>query len=293
MMLTTDQHIAPKIQKLLNSASGEGLVPIAVPPSYGGLRNEFATAPLGQQLAYRQSPYGSFVFVEPKEVPSGFYEICLSRTGSGVTIDAATLASPQYTSYVTDGSLRQLCGKQDRLSESLAQWVPTGYVAAKFDVIWLDNSPAAASNIEDQIASTEQINDATLRFQQVRAQLQDWLGASVDELAELLDLSPTTIVNLTKPGRNIRPKTVRKMMAVYGLLSEFQRVVGMESALAWARTTGRRLLADGRLSDFEQFLSTRIFPIPHRAFMGAAKFGDNDAELVTKPGPAVGRPSRI
>jgi plasmid maintenance system antidote protein VapI len=131
------------------------------------------------------------------------------------------------------------------------------------------------------------------RFSMVRKQLQSWLDVSVDELAKLLDLSPTTVVNLTKPGRDVRPKTVRKMMVVYGLLNEFQRVMGSQKALTWARTVGYRLLVAGDLREFEQYISTHIFPTLERRPRGATTFGDNEAELVMKPSAAVGRPSRI
>jgi hypothetical protein len=128
----------------------------------------------------------------------------------------------------------------------------------------------------------------------IRSELQTWLDASIDDLAILLELSPTTLINATKPGRTARPKTIRKMMVVHGLLRELQRVLGAHAALTWARTGGRRLLADGKLSDFEQYISTHIFPEPlHGGGAHSRSFGDHDAELDLIPLQPVGRPSRV
>lgn len=130
-------------------------------------------------------------------------------------------------------------------------------------------------------------------LQRIRSELQTWLDASIDDLATLLELSPTTLINATKPGRTARPKTVRKMMVVHGLLRELQRVLGAHAALTWARTGGRRLLADGKLSDFEQYISTHIFPEPLHGSTRLRSFGDHDAELDLIPLQPIGRPSRV
>lgn len=49
----------------------------------------------------------------------------------------------------------------------------------------------------------------------MRSRLETSLFVSVDELAKLLKLSPTTVVNATKPGANPRPKTIRAFHRLY------------------------------------------------------------------------------
>jgi len=168
-------------------------------------------------------------------------------------------------------------------------WAMQGCTSADFTVTHWESSSVPNWHAFDTTA----LNTPNLQFAQVRMQLQEWFGVSVDELAELLSLSPTTIVNLTKPGHVIRPKTVRKMMIVFGLLKEFQRIMGHQTALTWARTIGYRLLIEGNLRDFEQFISTHIFPTLEKQPRSIANFGDSDAEFNVQTSTAVGIPSRL
>ena len=49
----------------------------------------------------------------------------------------------------------------------------------------------------------------------MRRELQKHLVVSVDELAVMLGLSPTTVINATKSNARTRPTTIRAFMRLY------------------------------------------------------------------------------
>jgi len=222
-------------------------------------------------------------------------------TQGATYVDNGTEIFGAYEHVLGSGNLQELSGYESLLNayinacagdNQMIFWAARGCSSAEFTITNWDcdaSIEAGTWNLVD--ASMAEASNA--RYLRVRSHLQDWLGVSIDELASLLDLSPTTIVNLTKPGRLVRPKTVRKMMIVYGLLSEFQRTIGRQTALTWARTVGYRLLAERDLNTFEQYISTHIFPSVERRPRGESVFGGDDAELALKPAASIGRPSRI
>jgi hypothetical protein len=280
---------------------------------------DYAAKPLAQELSLG-IPYGSDWVVEPYD-PSGQFA-CMAFAGGmhapRISCDAAgwdggTLASPfpiiedAIRKTISDFTLSSVGFPKSILALSndallrkyvdaliqgtvCAFWAAYGCGLAGLKIThWDQVTPSKRSDAADvSVMSAEQT-----RFSKVKSQLQEWFGVSVDELAALLDLSPTTIINLTKRGRGVHPKTLRKMMAVYGLLAELQKVVGRQTALTWARTVGYRLLSGGDFEQFEKYISNHIFPTVSRAPSGAATFGDSDVELVMKASAAVGRPSRL
>ncbi len=265
-----------------------------------GLQNEFATAPLNQRLAYGKDPFGRYLFVEAKKIPQYFIDIQFTQTDHdeaviiAQSLDAGVFGTglSKFADFDLTPDVRIREG-QRRLSRALEQVMCSTSQSAEFDVVYWENSPAGAfvdTPIQTVAGDRDRVHS---RMEQVRADLQVWLAASVDDLAMLLDLSPTTIINLSKPGRNVRPKTVRKMLAVHGLVRELQRVLGEPAALAWTRSAGRRLLSEGRLYEFEQFISTHIFPTTLPGSGGSVYFGSADAELATKEQKPVGRADRL
>lgn len=286
---------------------------------------KFAVTPLPQQLS-RSIPYGSAWVIETKG-PNGAlwsnYALQAPTISASTTIDfnavtgvgfseqdftqeMAFFDSPQKK-YISGGLLTfpksllgfgsqdsMLCAYIDACTDhnELLFWGMRGCSKAELKITHWDYDLGLQSDPWDTFDASIMAGSNS-RYLKVKSDLQDWFGVSVDELAALLDLSPTTVVNLTKPGRVVRPKTVRKMMIVYGLLSEFQRVMGQQTALTWARTVGYRLLSDGDLQEFEQFISTHIFPTLERKPRGESAFGSDAAELSMKPSAAIGRPSRI
>ncbi len=288
---------------------------IANPLNINGVRllNEYVTAPLGQEWGPINGPSSRLWKVEAKarKVP---------QPNSRPRVEFDTSAYVEF--WHTD--LDELVIK----TQSVSPWFPGGETmmyGAKSQTdgsggVFLDFEHFAARPLEpsktlddalaefkitlwESLASNLYFGDSPAQrlslpapaspLQLIRSELQTWFDASIDDLAMLLDLSPTTLVNAMKPGRTTRPKTVRKMMVVHGLLRELQRVLGVHAALTWARTGGRRLLADGKLSEFEQYISTHIFPEPLRGSIRSRSFGDHDAELDLMPLQPVGRPSRI
>jgi hypothetical protein len=182
-------------------------------------------------------------------------------------------AERSFSSVYTEEYLRQ--------ARALAAFKITLWESFPSTATWSQTTPAKLPN--DNISP----------LVAVRFELQDWLEASIDDLALMLDLSPTTLVNLSKPGRTVRPKTVRKMVAMHGLLRELQNVLGSNAALTWSRTFGRRMLLDGRLLDFEQYISTHIFADDATRKTPLLQKWDASPSLnVTSIAP-VGRPSRI
>jgi hypothetical protein len=127
----------------------------------------------------------------------------------------------------------------------------------------------------------------------MRRDLQTWFAASVDDLAQLLGVSPTTIVNLSKPGRVVRTKTIRKLRSTHGLLNELQRAIGQPAALLWARTVGRRMLMDGDTIGFEQFVNSRIFPTIDRRPQIKIPANVDETDLILAEQPYVGRASQL
>jgi len=255
------------------------------------LRNEFVTEPLNQRLAYSKDPLGRFCFVEAKKIPIDFFDVTFELADNEPTFKANSITSKiPFKTTILDAkntiSIPSFFTLQQPPCTGLDEDV------AEFDILYLESLPFDV-NFETTNLFDEAPVSTYTPLDRLRADLQSWFGASVDELAVLLDLSPTTIVNLSKPGRSVRPKTVRKMRAIHGLLRELQRVLGPMAALAWARTSGRRLLEDGDLTAFEQFVNARIFPTVKRKLSGKAHFGSDDAELVLKEGAAIGEASRF
>lgn len=286
---------------------------------------EYETTPLPQLLS-KLIPYGSEWVIESSD--SLQFPCLVYAGGAGaprISCDAASLTEPTLLDQFALYEEIQIIDTKRKFTDVVIG--TAGFPNSAIDLTAVDSRlhaylDASAQNLEfafwamqgcgtaglkithwDYDASPDLSNwtevDASVisapqeRFSRIRNELQSWLDVSVDELAKLLELSPTTVVNLTKPGREVRPKTVRKMMVVYGLLAEFQRVMGSQKALTWARTVGYRLLAAGDLQEFEQYISTHIFPTLERTPRGAATFGDNEAELAMRPSAVIGRPSRI
>jgi hypothetical protein len=261
-----------------------------------GLRNEFVTKPLDQQWAEYSNNFRRLFFTTT-HIPNSFVVKVEQPEDDGLLITAESLG---YGSFNTGAGVfpdyrptsglavregqRRLC----RSLESLGHLRPD---LAEFGLeFWEQNRDG---NIFELTASNGADNhNERSRFDQIRSDLQMWLEVSVDELARLLDLSPTTIINMTKPGRNVRPRTARKLLVVHGLVRELQRTIGAAPALTWTRTTGRRLLAEGRLIEFEQFVSTHIFPAASQG-QDAVQFGRDDIELATKELRPVGKSSRF
>ena len=162
---------------------------------------------------------------------------------------------------------------------------------AAFKITLWENFPydVLVADQNGRVPATE----ASAKLTGLRYDLQTWLEASIDELSLMLELSPTTLVNLVKPGRVVRLKTIRKMTVVHGLLRELQRALGSAAALTWTRTVGRRLLADGKLWEFEQFISTHIFADETTRQTDVKKYWGNDFDLDLKRLTPAGRPSRI
>lgn len=256
--------------------------------------NEFVAEPLNQRLAYSREPFGRFWFVEAKKIPIDFAEVSFDFSEDEAvfkTSSVGTCAPAETTVSAVDNAKTPMIvfAPGSYRSSTLVPYKLCEEDIAEFDVTYFENFPF------DEVLETliTPLGSPQASLDRTRAELQAWLGASIDDLALLLDLSPTTLINLSKPGRSVRAKTVRKMAAVHGLLKELQRVVGTPAALTWARSSGRRLLADGDLAAFEQFVNTRIFPTKLLRPKGAAHFGDEDAELLVKQLPPAGKPARF
>lgn len=259
----------------------------------GTLDDSYILNPLPQKLS-TAVPYGSLWVVEAKDYcgsksivyagdpPQSSAKLTFSVIGSlasSVDLIPADLKLRAYAEAYKEG-------------REFPFWAVQGCMDADFTVTYWDFISDPQQGPWDQIDATI-LAGPNARYDNIKMRLQQWFGVSVDELASLLSLSPTTLINLAKPSHVVRPKTVRKMMIVYGLLNELVRVVGAESALTWARTIGYRLLSEGNLGDFERFVSTRIFPTLDRVPRDSRVFGDNDVELDLKPAQPIGRPSRI
>ncbi len=166
------------------------------------------------------------------------------------------------------------------------------YSAAEFELVgWLFHSiDDVANGLPEHVDYVQSDDD---QYASIRKDLQEWFAASVDDLARILDISPTTIVNLSKPGRSVRTKTVRKLRGMHGLLSELQRVIGQTAALSWARSVGRRMLLDGDMEGFEQFVNSRLFPTVDRQSRIKVSANVDETELVLAKNSYVGRVSRL
>lgn len=164
--------------------------------------------------------------------------------------------------------------------------------AAEFELVgWLFQSiDGVIEELADNEAYLEANDD---QYAKIRKDLQNWFAASVDDLARILDISPTTVVNLSKPGRSVRTKTVRKLRGMHGLLSELQRAIGQQAALSWSQSVGRRMLLAGDMQGFEQFVNTRIFPTADRKLTLKMPANVDETDLVLAKQPYVGRASRF
>jgi hypothetical protein len=180
---------------------------------------------------------------------------------------------------------------EQRLSSLLDSHVRRTRALAAFKVTLWETFEAPATSPDAFCEAVSSDVESPLLL--VRSELQQWLEVSLDDLAFMLDLSPTTLVNLTKPGRTVRPKTARKVVALHGLLRELQRALGSNAALTWSRTVGRRLLMDRRVLDFEQYISTHIFADDFSRKTPLAQTWDDSPSLTVKSIAPVGRPSRI
>lgn len=288
----------------------------AAPLNMTGARllNEFATAPLGQELGTIKRSVPKFWKIEAKERmnvqpharPRTEFDPFACLEFRRTDLDELLIKTQSVAPWSSFGRATMLgLLNADALSAANSYEIDGLFAKSLEAPITLDSALAEFEiTLWESFASNVYFVDVDARplsipqpgspLQLIRSELQTWLDASIDDLAVLLDLSPTTLVNATKLGRIARPKTVRKLMVVHGLLRELQRVLGVHAALTWARTSGRRLLADGKLSDFEQYVSTHIFPDAlNRRAASPPTFGDHEAELDLVPTSPVGRPSRI
>jgi len=249
---------------------------------------------LNEWLAYAKKPNGPHWFVDAKKLSTGV-DLQLSRSDDGLVLRGSVRMPSLINVFASDAMhwTNEAVAATPWLTfgtESRDAW--SARTAAILDLLYLETVPFDQDAYETRDVY-EAGTGAPSTLDGVRADLQAWFAVSVDDLALMLDLSPTTIVNLGKPGRTVRARTARKIRSVHGLVKELQRVMGAQSALAWARTVGRRLLVDGDLMSFEQFVSTHIFPTASDLYRGTARFGSDDAELVTKERAPVGRASRL
>lgn len=256
--------------------------------------NDFVTDPLNQRLAYGKNPFGKFLFIGDPAVPKHMSLEIFRSDFDEITLTARSMRS---TSAMTDIiSPESVYGfrafeNQKRMSRVLEQYLGARSTIATLDITYWENAVDDGVSFDESLSqSTPQVDS---RLSRIRLDLQSWLNASVDDLAMLLRLSPTTIINFSKPDRTVRPKTARKMVVVHSLILELQRVIGTESALAWTQTVGRRLLLDGDLTTFEQFVSSAIFPEPASRNLRSTHFGNDTSELLTKPLTPIGTVTQL
>jgi len=294
---------------MMSWASSSAKRPSAQTTYSSQMFNEYAGAMLGQSLA-SLGPSARRWSIEaesmPWDVSSAFifdarpkFGFSLESDLSDLTLStesiAPTLPNLETSSYIiSSGHSPMEISVRDaehRLSTILDDHLRQARALASFKItLW----ETFAATTTPSLAYYDALPDAVISpLVTVRAELQKWLEASLDDLAVMLDLSPTTLVNLAKPGRTVRPKTVRKMVSMHGLLRELQRALGSNAALTWSRTVGRRLLIDGKLLDFEQYISTHIFVDDTTRKTPLTQSWGDGPELNLKSIAPIGRPSRI
>ena len=257
------------------------------------VQNELELAPLGRTVNYTADPFASYYCIEGK-LSRSFLDCDIKASDFGDLQLIATYGVREpYTAtrptfipawYADSESVVDASGSYSIFGDTYGSLEDLGWLK----VTYFQNLPRRYSGSFDE---TEFEYSSPLH--RARLELQNWLDSSVDDLADILGLSPTTLINISKPGWTVRPKTVRKMMSVHGLVRELQRALGVHAALTWTRTIGRRLLADGRLLDFEQYVSTHVFPTAPSKRQMLDQFIADDGELELKPSSPIGRPSRI
>jgi hypothetical protein len=259
------------------------------------IRADTLSGSLNESLAYGKDAYGQYWLVEPQRLPEQFTDLHFDYSASdGVTIKANAVSSGDRARSALLELDRGPGPAQRELRKTLGdfvkEWERGTCDPAIFHVTYWESLKSGF--IDEPLEAPRQTSNYDEDLRKIRTDLQAWLGVSVDELARLVNLSPATVVNLGR-GRRARPKTARKVLAVHGLLRELQSAIGTSAALAWCRTTGRRLLEEGRQSEFEMLISIRLFPAPRRTARATSSFGDFDADFPMKLAPPIGRPSRL